>query len=81
MTILDRPNARSLGDMDDFEENKLKKKFKFKFMFFSFFTGGCLLTKVQYRLRIKMTILDRPNARSLGDMDEITNFQQILKNI
>ena len=26
-----------------------------------------------------MTILDRPNARSLGDMDEITNFQQIQK--
>ena len=28
-----------------------------------------------------MTILDRPNARSLGDMDEITNFPQILENI
>ena len=26
-----------------------------------------------------MTILDRPNARSLGDMDEITSFQQIQK--
>ena len=28
-----------------------------------------------------MTILDCPNARSLGDMDEITNFQQILKTL
>ena len=26
-----------------------------------------------------MRIIDRTNARSLGDMDEITNFQQIQK--
>ena len=38
MTILDRPNARSLGDMDDF--TLLKKKFKknlnlcFSFLFY-----------------------------------------------